>query len=56
MTVKYTLPLIAVLLVFVLSGLFALKQGAVSLSWPQLLAVLSGEDNDSTMVNSTLKI
>ncbi|MCF2862450.1 iron ABC transporter permease [Pseudoalteromonas sp. Cnat2-41] len=47
MTVKYVLSLIAVLLVFVLSGLFALKQGAVSLSWPQLLAVLSGEDSDS---------
>lgn len=47
MTVKYVLSLIAVLLVFVLSGLFALKQGAVSLSWPQLLAVLSGEDSES---------
>ncbi|WP_022945784.1 FecCD family ABC transporter permease [Pseudoalteromonas ruthenica] len=47
MTVKYVLSLIAVLLVFVLSGLFALKQGAVSLSWPQLLAVFSGEDSDS---------
>ncbi len=47
MTVKYILSLIAVLLVFVLSGLFALKQGAVSLSWPQLLAVLSGEDSES---------
>jgi len=46
---RYHRPVIILLLLLApLSFLFAMAVGSVSISWPQLWAILSGHENDVT--------